>query len=108
MWPFKHKQAKLPYSRLPCPHCGSINTSVTTNYGSDTPDVRAWRGQRYVNWKCPDCGQTFYADETGGLTEDSPEDRKVIEDEDELQAAEEEVKKQTDEEGDRRYKIDGF
>ena len=47
-----------------------------------------------MNLKCPDCGHTFYAHETGALAEYFLEDRRIIEDEDELRAAEEEVKKQ--------------
>jgi hypothetical protein len=87
----------------------STNTVVISYHGTDQPDhIRTWRGQRYVTWRCSDCGRDFYAEEPQqGLPEEVLADEKMINDEDELRAAEEEVRKQAEEEGDRRYRING-
>lgn len=58
--------------------------------------------------RCSDCGRDFYTEEPEqGLPEEALADDKMIDDEDELRAAEEELKRQLEEEGDRRYKING-
>ena len=47
----------------------------------------------------------FYIDEPpGGINEESLSDGRLVDDEEALQAAEEEIKRQIDEEDDRRYK----
>jgi hypothetical protein len=70
-------------------------------HGTDQPDyVRVWRGQRSSTFRCFDCNSEFYAEETAGgemISDDS-----VVDDEEELRAAEEELKKELDEDGDRR------
>jgi hypothetical protein len=78
-----------------------------SGYGTEQDDhIRTWRGQRYVAWRCSDCGRAFYSEEPQqGLLEILSPNEKVIDDEEELQAAEEELRKQADEEGDHRYKI---
>ena len=111
MWPFRRKKTsqKHQQSGLPCSYCKSTNTVVIAYKGTDQPDyVKTWRGQRYVTWRCSDCGRDFYTEEPQQrLLEEVLADEKTIDDEDELRAAEEEVRKQTEEEGDRRYKLNG-
>ena len=55
--------------------------------------------------KCLDCGRDFYIEEPAQDVERSffP-DESFVADEDELLAAEEELKRQTDEEDDRRFR----
>ncbi len=79
---------------------------VTSYHGTDQPDhIRTWRGQRYVTWKCSDCGRDFYAEEPPqGIPEEALDDDKMVDDEDALSAAEEEVKREADNEGDHRYR----
>ena len=74
--------------------------------GTEEPDyIRVWRGQRYITCKCLDCGREFYIEESAQDIEESFfSDESYVADEDELLAAEEELKRQTDEEGDRRFK----
>jgi len=55
--------------------------------------------------KCLNCGQDFYAEEPQqGFGEGALSDDGVIYDENELRAAEEDLKGQADQEDDRRYK----
>ena len=55
--------------------------------------------------KCLDCGREFYIEEpTQNVEELIFSDESYIADEDELLAAEEELKRQADEEDDRRFK----
>jgi hypothetical protein len=69
----------------------------------DGSHVKAWRGQRYVTWRCMSCGREFYTDVPPGGAASLPADDRMIEDENALREAEEELKRRTDEEGDRRY-----
>ncbi len=107
MWPFKPKKKIENASPGPrCPHCGSANIRVILSDKSEQPDyVKVWRGQRYTSCRCLDCGRDFYA---GDLPPESAErflaDEGIVSDEDELRAAEAELKKQADEEGDHRFK----
>lgn len=56
--------------------------------------------------RCSNCKRDFYAEEPQqGLEEGVLSDDRVIDDEDELRAAEEEVRRQTEDDGDRRYKL---
>lgn len=56
--------------------------------------------------RCSNCKRDFYAEESQqGLEEGVLSDDRVIDDEDELRAAEEEVRRQTEDDGDRRYKL---
>ena len=55
--------------------------------------------------KCQDCGSEFYIeDPRQDVIESFLSDESFIADEDELLAAEEELRRQTDEEDDRRFK----
>ena len=107
MWPFRRKKTRenIP-SQLLCQYCQSTNTRLAYSSGSEQPDyVRTWRGQRYITCKCLDCGREFYIEEpTQDIEILFPSDDSFIADEDELLAAEEELKRQTDEEDDRRFK----
>jgi len=82
---------------------------MTSYHGSDHPDyIRAWRGQRYVTFRCSNCGQDFYAEEPQpGPGEEVFCDDSVIYDEDELRVAEEDLRRWTEEEGDHRYRPGG-
>ena len=55
--------------------------------------------------RCLDCGREFYIEEpVQDIEMIFPSDDSFIADEDELLAAEEDLRRQTDEEDDRRYK----
>ena len=107
MWPFKRKKTKNNTQGRPhCRYCGSTNTRIAFTPKSEQPDyIRTWRGQRYVTCNCLDCGKEFYIEEQKPdidkfiLSDDS-----FVADEDELLAAEEELKRQIDEEDDRRFR----
>jgi predicted nucleic acid-binding Zn-ribbon protein len=75
-------------------------------HGTDNPNyVRIWRGQRHLTYRCMDCGQDFYRDEPNeGIADDILDNDEVIDDEEALRAAEEEIKRQIEEDGDRRYR----
>ena len=95
---FKRKKAKEPLPALPCPHCGSAQTAPRT--------VKGWRGERYVSYRCAACGRDFYAGEPpAGMP--GPEEGPMIEDEDALRAAEEELRKRADEDGDHMFPAGG-
>jgi len=91
---------------MSCSFCESHNTRININHGTGEPDfVKVWRGQRFLTYKCLDCGQNFYAKEPkGGISEENLEDGPIIDDEEALQAAEEELKRQTEDDDDRRYR----
>jgi hypothetical protein len=56
-----------------------------------------------LTYRCIDCGQDFYGDESPeGITNEIMGEDRLIDDEEALRAAEEEIKKQVDEDGDRR------
>lgn len=106
MWPFRRKKSrKNTQSRPLCQYCGSTNIKVAFSPGTEQPDyIRTWRGQRYVTCKCLECGREFYIEEPAqDIVESILSDESFIADEDELLAAEEELKKQTDEEDDRTF-----
>ncbi|MBN1189859.1 MAG: hypothetical protein JXA46_08910 [Dehalococcoidales bacterium] len=104
MWLFRRKKKETgPKGSVPrCNFCGSTNTMLHNYHGGDDPNpVRTWRGQRYLTCRCLDCGREFYIDEpAGGIPADMPTDEDMI-DEDELRRAEEELKRQIDDEDDR-------
>ena len=106
MWPFKRKNSsKNTRFRPLCQYCGSTNTKVAVSSGPEQPDfIRTWRGQRYITCICRDCGREFYIEEPDQDMEELlyPDDS-FIADEDELLEAEEELRRQTDEEDDRRF-----
>jgi hypothetical protein len=106
MWPFKRKNAEKNTQWRPlCQYCKSPNTRIASS-ATEQPDyIRTWRGQRYVTCKCLDCGREFYIEEPAQDIEELVySDESFIADKDELLAAEEELKRQTDEEDDRRFK----
>ena len=76
-------------------------------YRDDQPDyVRTWRGQRYLNFRCSSCGRNFYVEEPPeGIDEALLSDDRIIDDEGALNAAEEELRRQTKEDGDNRLQI---
>lgn len=104
MWPFKRKKPRQTPPGLPCTFCGSQNTVVKSYHGSDQLDyIRAWRGQRYVTCRCFNCQKDFYANEPkSGIKDEALNPSGLIDDEDELRAAEDELKRQIEEEDDRR------
>jgi len=56
-----------------------------------------------LTYRCLDCGLDFYGEETqGGLIDELMTDDQVIDDEEALRVAEEEIKRQVEEEDDRR------
>lgn len=89
---------------LKCTHCGSTDTVVLSHGEDEANHIRTWRGQRYLVGRCRSCGREFYAEEPPGGADGLVTDDRMIEDEDELRAAEEELKRRTDEDGDRRYR----
>ena len=91
-------------SKPSCPFCESRNTRLIIYHGSDEPSyVKVWRGQRLLTYKCVDCGQSFYTEEPiGGISEVFLENSPIIDDEEALRTAEEELKRQTEEDDDRR------
>ena len=109
MWPFRRKKASQhTQPRPPCSYCKSTNTIVVSYYlGTEEPDhIKTWRDQRYVRCRCLDCGRDFYVEgPLQGLEETFLSDDSMIDDEDELRAAEEDLRRQADDEDDHRYKL---
>jgi DNA-directed RNA polymerase subunit RPC12/RpoP len=108
MWPFKRKKTAQPNESLSpqCPGCGSRDTKLVIHNSSGSPEyVKVWRGRRSLTYRCSECGNDFYADEPpGGASDESVSGNGLIDDEQAFRAAEEELKRQTDQEDDRRYK----
>ena len=104
MWPFKHKKIRTQsrHSGSPCSYCGSTNTKLT---GTNNPDYfKIWRGKRALTYNCLDCGRDFYGEEPQIETVEQVADNdQVIDDEEALLEAEEEIKRQIEEDNDRRY-----
>ncbi len=105
---FRRKKTNRESKRSgpPCSYCGSTDTGVAAYHGGDQPDhVRIWRGQRYWTCRCSACGRDFYIEEPAeGLTDQVMSDNPLIDNEEALLAAEEELKRQIEEDGDRRYR----
>jgi len=103
MWPFKRKKINqdTQWSSPPCPYCGSASTRLTISQdGNRTGYVKVWRGQRSLSCRCLECKRNFYAQEPpDGLPEDAIARYEDI-DEEELQAAEEELRRQIAQEKD--------
>jgi hypothetical protein len=56
-----------------------------------------------LTYRCFDCGLEFYGEELqGGIVEKIMADGSIIDDEEELRAAEDEVRREIEEDGDRR------
>jgi hypothetical protein len=112
MWIFRKKRdrsASRTKARL-CPFCGSPETRVDTSGASEgVSPVKAWRGERLISMKCLSCGRVFYAEPVEGdadppATPTARNSSALIDDEEALRAAEEELKRQTDADDDRRYR----
>ena len=73
-------------------------------HGTDHPNyVKIWRGQRSSTYRCFDCNLDFYGEEPQeGITDEIITDGCLIDDEEALRAAEEEIKRQVEEDEDRR------
>jgi len=108
MWLFWRKRIKQKSqsSSPSCPYCESTNTRLIVYRGIDQPNyVKVWRGQRSLTYRCLDCGLDFYAKEPqGGVSDKILEDNQIIDDEEALRAAEEELKRQTEADDDRRFR----
>ena len=104
MWPFKRKKTQKSLTHgIACPHCGSRATFPSVPYGNDASvSVKTWRGSRYVERRCKDCGRSFYADipDSDNSSVYIDED---IDDTEELRLADEDLKRLTDEEGAHRF-----
>jgi hypothetical protein len=106
MWFFRRKK-KSPgdqSSSVACSCCGSTSTRLVTHHGTDQPNyVKTWRGQRSLTYRCLNCGQDFYGPEPPeGFEERIIKDDQLIDDEEALRAAEEEIARQIREDNDRR------
>lgn len=106
MWPFKRKKTEESLTgSIICPHCGSRATFPSVPYGSDLPvRVKTWRGMRYVERHCRDCGRSFYADiPASDRSEEYPDEGEDIDDAELLELAEEDLKRRSDTDGDHRF-----
>ena len=104
MWPFKSNKPSQNSnsSDLVCPHCKSSATKVVTHHGGgEVASVKVWRGQRYVTCRCLSCGQDFYAEDKGKIVEIELNNDDEIDDVAALQAAEDELKREINENNDR-------
>jgi len=106
MWPFKKKNNKVKQSNdIHCVYCGSKYILKVINETNNSLNlVTVWRGQRYLTCKCKSCNRYFYIDEADRhLIDLSSTSDMMIEDEEQLKLAEEELKQQADTENDHRY-----
>jgi hypothetical protein len=69
--------------------------------GASNP-VRMWRGERYLTYRCQDCGRNFYVTEKQSCMGEDITDEDTI-DEDALCNAEAELKIQIKEDGDHTF-----
>jgi hypothetical protein len=102
MWPFKRKKTKQEHRQSGpiCSHCKSTNTRVISYYHSGQPEnLKIWRGQRYSTCRCYDCGQDFYIEEQL-IRDQEINDNAAIDNEEELRAAEEELRNNIENEDD--------
>ena len=108
MWLFRRKRIKQESqsSSPSCAYCESTNTRLIVYHGTDQPNyVKVWRGQRYLTYRCLDCGLDFYAKEPqGGVSDEILKDDHIIDDAEALRAAEEELKRQAEEDDDSGYR----
>jgi DNA-directed RNA polymerase subunit RPC12/RpoP len=103
---FRRKQSteKRKNVEIRCPRCGSTNTGLVINHGTDQPDyVRVWRGHRVLTYRCFTCGQDFYQDEDAVNRDEALLNDRLIDDEEALRRAEEEIKREADESEDHRF-----
>ena len=104
MWPFRRKKPRTQpeETRALCPNCGSRDTrAISRDLTQEGSHVKTWRGQRFSSYRCSHCGWEFYAEEPKGGSDLDGE--RMIEDEEQLRAAEEELKRQTDADNDHRF-----
>ena len=103
---FRRKRIIREHQRTnpPCSHCGSTNTKLILYHGTGHPNyVRIWRGQRSLTYRCLDCGLDFYGKEPQeGITDEIIANDHLIDDEEALRVAEEEIERQVEEDEDRR------
>ncbi len=87
-----------------CTSCHGHHTIAVASYNdSPTNNIKIWRGQRCCTYRCLSCGQDFYAEEPPeDLAGTVARDDMLVEDEEQLHEAEDEVKRQAEEDGDRR------
>ena len=107
MWPFKRKISPqgTGLSGPECPNCGSTNSKMITHHGTDSPGyIKVWRGHRYVTFRCLSCSVDFYAEDAGNIVEIELNNNDIIDDLDALRAAEDELKKQVEEEDNRMFR----
>ncbi len=107
LWPFKRKSNPGTGKALPgpaCTFCRSTHTLIINVHGDsfDSP-VRTWRGRRYLTCRCLDCGKDFYGDAPAGETAPPPDEQREVDNEAELKAAEDELRREIDENDDRRF-----
>ncbi|HXX59621.1 MAG TPA: hypothetical protein VEI27_02975 [Dehalococcoidales bacterium] len=103
MWLFKRKkpEGEDKSSSLPCPGCGSRNTGIIFDEENNHADnVKVWRGLRYFTWKCRDCGREFYGEAPADSDGENLDVYEGPVDEAALKAAEDELKREADEDGD--------
>jgi hypothetical protein len=108
MWLFRKRKhtSRQPEKERPCPFCGGLETRVDNSSAAEgVSPVKAWRGERLTSMKCLSCGKVFYAQsaDNDAVASDA-DDGRIVDDEEALRAAEEELKRQTDAEDDRRYR----
>jgi len=96
MWLIKKKKQNKS-TILKCIYCGNHNSKLLNR-------TVVWRGQRYIVCKCKSCNRSFYMDESGKDIIDllSTNDT-LVENEELLNSAEEELKHQADIDGDHRF-----
>jgi hypothetical protein len=87
-----------------CTNCGSDHARVIVYHGTDHPDyVRVWKGRRFLTCRCADCGQEFYIEEPRmGNNDPIFSNDQMVDDEEALQAAEDDLKRQIWDENDRQ------
>ena len=100
MWPFHRKKKNdiTPlFAGIVCPFCGGKDTRPLTGDSG----IKTWRGQLNVVYRCLECRRQFYVDRVPDETAFDVDD--VVEDEDALCEAEEELRRQMEEDDDRRF-----
>jgi hypothetical protein len=107
MWPFKRKKnpSVTAQSGPVCTFCRSTNTILVHMHGTEMENpVKTWRGQRYLTCRCRDCGHDFYAEEgTDGAQLEEPNKERLVDNEEELKAAEEELDREIRDNHDRTF-----
>jgi hypothetical protein len=105
MWLFKRKKKdrKIQPVGPPCIYCGSTCTIVISQGYERSGNLKTWRGQRYITCRCLDCGRDFYSDEVEAARAQAESENRMVDDAEALRQAEEELKRKTDEEDDRRF-----